>query len=337
MHSHIELSKSPCGATHIIARIFLLPLVASCGSSPTPGAENTPVGNVVFKDANNYSATSVLTIPQVQTTPATDLKICWDGISTDLLCHSVTVASMINSVTFVQLINFSEAKVQVALGTGQDFTRNALMAGTYTIAAGETCANLSAFDLYNSKGKINPALNYVAGSDKTYMLLFSQCTTVGMGAKSVLFLEPADGSQNTTVNAPVGCGIVNFTPDIASPAQLSLPKGGPWVLDWSLLTKTGLGGKVNFASIDSLMLGYYDGMTVAQIQSRFLDLQIMTTTTYTATLSKGQNHVDLGSAKDTTGVAFAGFTPTNSTWVAALLCSTCVNPAPVALTILNPS
>jgi len=335
MNSGTELLKSRCTTALIIASFFLPPLLAACGSTNKTDAGPTPVGNVVIKDVNNYTATSTLTIPKVQTTPGADLKICWDGIANDLLCHALSPASDINSVTFLQLTNFGEAKMQIALGTGQDFTRNVANAGTHTVAAGESCANLSTFNLYGGKGTIVPATNYVAGSNYTYMLLFSKGTTIGIGAKSMLFLEPTDGSP-TTVNGQPGCGILDFTPDITTPTPLGVLLSPPWVLDWSLLTTDGLGNDVVFANIDSLMVGYYDGMTVAQVQARFLDLEIMATSTYTVAIPKGQTHVDLTTATGPSG-AFTGFSPAKGVWAAALLCSTCQVPAPVALTILNPS
>ena len=263
-----------------MASILLPPLLAACGSNSTADAGPTPVGNVVIKDVNNYKATSTLTIPKVQATPATDINICWTGISTDLLCHSVDVASDINSVTFLQLINFSEAKIQSALGTGQDFTNNVITAGTHTVAAGETCAKLSSFSLYGGKGTINPSTNYVAAADKTYMLLFSKGTTIGMGAKTMLFLEPTDGSSTTTVNAQPACGILDFKPDITSPQALSIPMAGPWVVDWSLLTMDGLGNTVNFSLIDSVEVGYHAGKTVADVQAHFFDLETAATSVY---------------------------------------------------------
>jgi len=336
MHFGIELSRSRCTVNFVIASMFLPPLLAACGSNSTTDAGPTPVGNVVIKDVNNYKATSTLTIPKVQATPATDINICWDGISNDLQCHSLNVSSDINSVTFLQLTNFSEAKIQIALGTGQDFSKNVMMAGTHTIAAGETCAKLSSFSLYGGVGTINPALNYVAATDKTYMLLFSKGTTVGMGAKTMLFLEPTDGSQNATVNAQPGCNILDFKPDITSPQALSIPKNGPWVIDWSLLTEDGLGNTVNFSLIDSLEVGYHAGQTVADVQANFFDLETKATSLYEVEVPKGVTYVDLNSATRISGTV-PDLSQTQGVWALALKCSTCQVPAPVALAILNPN
>jgi hypothetical protein len=46
---------------------------------------------------------------------------------------------------------------------------------------------------------------------------------------------------------------------------------------------------------------------------------------------------DLSEAKTDSGQAFGGFNQTDGLWVFALECSKCYLPAPVAVTILNPT
>jgi hypothetical protein len=108
---------------------------------------------------------------------------------------------------------------------------------------------------------------------------------------------------------------------------------GGWTIDWSGLTKDGLGNEVNIQNIDSVMVGFYEGLSAADIQSQFLDLELIATQLYTMPLD-GQVTADLTLASDGTN-NFASFDG-DGTWIVALRCSTCSNPAPLFLSIVEP-
>jgi hypothetical protein len=78
-------------------------------------------------------------------------------------------------------------------------------------------------------------------------------------------------------------------------------------------------------------------MTAADIQAKFFDLELMATSLWDLELAGGFT-ADLSQAKDRkTGAPFAGFGQGAGIWLLALICSTCSNPAPVILTVLDPS
>ena len=78
------------------------------------------------------------------------------------------------------------------------------------------------------------------------------------------------------------------------------------------------------------MLGYYAGATVEDLQEQFLDLELIADQTWSIELT-GTTGYDLAEIPD-----FTGFT-TDGTWILALTCSTCANPAPLFLTVLEPT
>ena len=62
-----------------------------------------------------------------------------------------------------------------------------------------------------------------------------------------------------------------------------------------------------FAAIDGVMLGFYQGMTVAELQAKVLDLELLATSIYDLALTGGKT-ADLSQARDRrTGAPFAGF------------------------------
>jgi len=298
---------------------------------------NTVHGNIVLRDQNNYTSQSNLTIPVIQTAPGADLSICWDGLTKDILCHDVAPATDIDNVSFLQVLNQSQSQIATKLALGQ---LSAAMVKIYRDhhvdhASNETCTTLSKLVLGSTP--VAPATDYVEGADKTYLTLFSKGTTPGSGARSMAFLSPTAGNTNTTVNAPSGCGILSFQADVTTPMPLAAPKNGPYVLDWSQITHDAMGGTVLFQNLDQLMLGYYQGMSAADLQTKFFDIETLATSLYSFSIPQGTKYADLAQAKDANGVAFSGFDRTDGVWAVALLCSSCQVPAPVALAILSPS
>ena len=117
-----------------------------------------------------------------------------------------------------------------------------------------------------------------------------------------------------------------------------MPAAAPWVVDWRNLTVNGQGNAFVPEAIDSVLIGYYEGMTVAQIQDDIFDLELNATTLWDVQLTGGRT-ADLSTAVERgTGAPFSGFARSSTgVWLLALLCSTCQNPAPVLLTVLEPA
>ena len=317
--------------------LLVFPSLGACGSSGSGMTVDAgPKGNVVLYDVNNYTSTSTLTIPSVQTQPGVDLDVCWSTLSKDILCHALTPAN-IDSLTFLKVLGTTDEAVEKKLANGSLSNGDLVFPRSYTVdhAAGTTCTKLSSFAL--GMTSVDPAQDYTASTDKKYLLLFQKGVTLGAGARTMLFVQPTTGSTVTRVDAQASsCDILHFSADVTTPTPLAAPIAGPWVVDWSQITKDSMGVKPNFQGIDSLMLGFYQGKTVDYLQTNFLDIDTIATTTYTVAIPKGAKTVDLAGAKDASGVAFPGFTQTDGVWALALLCSTCQVPAPVALTIIHP-
>ena len=315
----------------------LLPLAASCGGGGTnnpDGGGTTPVGNVVMRDVNSYTSVSSLTIPIVQTASGANLEVCWGGITQDILCHAVTPAADINNVSFLQIPGMTKEVVSDKLAKGTLSQNDVAVYREFHTTAASSCATLSQFAFGSP---LVPMTDYVTAANKTYMLLFSTGTTPGSGAKTMVFLDPIATSTTMMVAAPASsCDILSFQANLTTPTPLSIPMTGDWVVDWSQITKDSMGNKVTFQLIDSLMLGYYEGKTVAQLEEMFKDIDMIATTLWSVDIPTGQKHMDLKNAKTSAGAAFTGFTGTGI-YAVALLCSSCQVPAPVAMAILTPT
>jgi len=320
----------------LVAALGLMigPVLAGCGSSGDP--VTTGDGGVMLRDENNYTSVSSLTIPVVQTAAGVDLDVCWSDITTDILCHDLTPAADIDNVSFLQVLSLSQAEIQAKLAAGALKTSSVKTYRDLHTDHATTCTKLSALTFGGAA--LNPEQDYLDTAGSTYMLLFSKGTTPGSGARTMVFLQPSSSSSSTAVMAPDGCSsnILDFAADLITPKALAIPAAGPWVVDWSQISTDAMGGTVIFQNIDSLILGYYEGMTVSDLQTRFLDIDRIATSLYQMPLVDGARSADLAMAKDETGAAFSGFDRTGGVWAVALLCSSCQVPAPVALSILTP-
>jgi hypothetical protein len=304
-------------------------LLAACG-----GSGGGASGVLLLEDANNYRATASLAIPTVETAPATDLDICWTGTTSDLLCHAVAPATDIDNVGLLRLRNLTEPQIEAQLVAGTLAQSKIDGYVQYTTDRVATCMKLSQFSFFGTAADV--ATLYVESTVSTYMLVFAHGQKPGTGSLAMTFIKPTAGSTNTRVDAPAGCGLLDFTADLGSLAKVKVPAEGPWTVDWGAVTANGQGDSVAYATIDRLLVGFYQGMGVADLQARFFDIELLATSLWELPV-RGGHTAELGQALDrATGAAFTGFARTDGVWMLALLCSTCQNPAPVVLTILEP-
>jgi hypothetical protein len=329
--------------SHRVAVLLTLPLAAplftACGSSG-PGTGTGAVGNVVIKDTDNYSAMSSLTIPTIQTKPASDLTITWAGITKDLLCHT---AMSIDNVAFVKIPNKMQATLEHELAEGTFNTNEQSKYGEFHTAGKDggsptTTLMLSQLAYGGATTAIMPATDYVESATTLYLMLFAHGTTPAVGAQSMVFIQPTSGVANTTVSAPDACAsnVLDFTATLSS-TPVSIPTDGPWKVDWSQITKDSFGNKLDFSltPLNKVEVGFFQGKQPADIQAGFLDIEQNATALYTYSVPTGQKYVDLMSTP-TMGGTFPGFADTNGTYAVAVLCSTCTVPAPVVFSILQP-
>jgi len=327
------------GVRHLLLVYCCLgPLATFACGGGTTGPE-WPKGNVVFMDANNYTSQTSLTIPIVPAMAGADLDVCWDALSKDLLCHDITGTNSIDNVAFLKIPNMDRAEVSAALAVGQLDENLVQKYGDYhTVQDPSTkCAKLSTFKLGSS---IVPATDYVvpAGSmDITYMLLFATGTTPGVGSKSMLFLDPMGSATSVAAMDACSNNVLHFQATLGSPMTISATDNTKWHVDWSQLTKDSFGNKVLFTKISSVLIGFYQGKTAADLMTNFKDIEQIATTLYEVPVAPGARDVNLADAKVRGGTTpFPGFTQTDGVYAMAVLCAKCQVPAPVLLSVLQP-
>jgi hypothetical protein len=238
---------------------------AGCGDSGT----KEEGGNIVLADKNNYSSTGSLSIPTVETA-VSDLDVCWGGVVTDIQCHPVAPGPDIDNVSLLRFSHLSESDVEAKLSSGQLPMSDVAGYVEFHNDAAATCMKLSDLSFFGTKIKL--AEEYVESADTTYMLLFTQGTKPGIGARAMTFIKPTATSVNTKVEGPPGCGLLTFSADLKSLTPVSVSAAAPWVIDWRNITRDGQQNPIVFESIDGVIIGFYAGKTEDDIQAKIFDL-----------------------------------------------------------------
>jgi len=312
-----------------------LPLLAAPGCEST--SKNQPVldGNILLQDENNYHSTSSLSIPTIETASGADIDICWTNVVADLQCHGVAPQADLDNLAMLRFLHLSQSQVEMKLTSGELIMSQVDGYLERHLDHSATCAKLSQLSFFGTP--INVQQEFVESADQLYMLVVTEGTNPGVGARTMAFLKPTAGSVNTRVDVASGCGLLDFTADLAAATRVKVPAGKPWIIDWRGVTRNGQGNPIVFESIDGVLIGFYEGMTVTDLQNNIFDLEQRATTLWELPLTGGRT-ADLSKAIERgTGAAFPGFArATAGIWMLALRCSTCQNPAPVVLTVLAP-
>lgn len=310
--------------------------VFGCESTETNGDDASGArGNVVLRDANNYSTTSSLTLPSVETASGTDLDICWSDVLKDIQCHDLAPQDDLDTIALLRFSKLSEQEVAEKL-TSEQLDQSEVDGYLEYLSDHEsTCAPLSAMTFFETPIDIEE--EYVESDDHVYLLLMAEGTTPGVGARSMMFLRPSESSTNTEVEAQSGCGMLEFSADLSDAKKLPVPIDGPWVIDWRDITTDGQGNEIAFEAIDGVLIGFYEGMTVADLEEKILDLELRATSLWEIELDGGRT-ADLADARGRDGKGrFPGFDrDEDGVWLLGLMCSTCSNPAPLVLAVLDP-
>lgn len=284
--------------------------------------------NIFLADANNFSYTGDISVPSITTRSGADVEVCWGDLSKDLQCHDLDPVNEIDNVGLVRFPHMSQAEVEVGLSENSLLQSDISGYVEWNTNHSDTCINLSQLSFFGTTIDITAEYTESGG---TYMLLLAEGLEPGVGARMITFLAPSEASDVGSVSLEDnGCELLDFEAELETLTPAAAPASGPWVVDWSALTRDGLGAEVTLESIDGLMLAFYEGKSAADLEASFLDLEQIATTLHQVNLEGGTVY-DLSQVS-----GFSGFTG-SGTWVLALTCSRCYNPAPVFLTIVEPS
>lgn len=313
-------------------------LAACDGDKDDSGTAECTEGTLMVGNSNNFSYSGQLDIPvyttmdgPTLTSTGSEVTLCWDQAAEDLQCHEIDPARDIDNLGIARFSSLTHDDVESSLAENQ--LNMAAVTGYLErrTSDGETCASLSEFSFFGTP--INLDEEYLVEGG-TYLLTLTTGTDPGVGARTLGFLVPDPASTNLRVDVGGGCDLLDFTVELEAQAALRPCADGPWTIDWSGLGVDGFGNPADLSTVDGALLGFYEGKSRADLEAMFLDIEVGATRLYRGAVD-GTTSVDLGTLSDGTST-FAGFEG-EGTWMFALTCSRCPNPAPILLAVVEPS
>jgi hypothetical protein len=309
----------------------LLPILILAACNGGDSGDKAGSSTIVLVDDNNYSYDGQLNFPTYTTGEHIYLNLGFGQLTKDMLCHDLdpTVDVVTAGLSLFPRLSCDE----VAKGFTDDSLLSSDLAGyVSTPTYGETSVELESmtfngteFDLIELYEHIEGGcwvFNLSAGEDYTANTLFA------------VNLDPQPTSDVDTVELQDDCDVVDFSWDLHSLTKPVVDSTATsWTVDWDSVLYTGHGDFFKPSDVDTIMVARYDTLTPTDLEAQFLDLELISDGLWTE-FTDGSGTASLGGLVDASGSPFPGFTP-GPTWILALRCDTCKNPAPLFLTVLD--
>ena len=278
---------------------------------------------IVLEDAQNYSFSTLLTA-DCQTVPAgEDSRVDWSGLTRDLQGHEMDPTAEVSEVRLVRFLSLTRDEVLERISTNSIDMADILETASYEPSTGETSAWMTAFDFYGTP--VVPAKN-VVDDGRTYL---ASVLTGLYQYRMLTFFCPEDEAPANDVVIDSESADLDFDVDIA--AGDPIPGDGTEV-DWTGLGTDGLDHAFPVSNIDGLLVGRY-GQPIEDLEASFFDLETLADPAWSADV-EGVGSWDLTSLETDEGIGWESF-DVDATWLIALRCSTCTNPAPLFLGIVQ--
>jgi hypothetical protein len=339
----------------------ILGLVAvACGAE---NAENAGDGGscsstIVADPVNNYSFSSTLSFPPVSVQPNAELTFDWSAVTTDLLGHSLDPIADIDTVNLM-LWELTQEDLQQKLNADELRQTDLAVIATYYTNQAATSANIFEFtsvgmeltrcniwpflQLPNPDPNAHPecegwAENSMGGgfdpATNTYTVMIATGDTLGAGTRMIQAFKLDPNSTNTEIVLRPDSTHLEYSVNMQRLKKTRASAGTSELLvDWTDMTTNALGNTFVPSDITQALVAHYM-QPVSELEANFLDLDRMPAERWRGTIDAGTT-ANLASFTDENGEPFPGIDGTG-TWVLALICGDCRNPAPWYLTILEP-
>jgi hypothetical protein len=296
-------------------------------------------GKIVASDANNYTFSSTITLAPIKVKPTTDLTFDWGALTKDFVGHAVNVNVDINTIAMT-MWKLTVSELQTKLNADSlEQTDLAVAPPTFSPDGQVTSAALTSFTLFGAAltpGMLMPFFdpNRYPPASHSYALMAATGSTPGVGTRMIQAFVLDPESTNTSVKVVDESATLTYAVDLRHLVPTEISQGTAAVaLDWGDIKTNGRGSPFVATNITSAKVAHYVE-TPTELEARFLDLDLIATELYRAPVPAG--HVlDFTSLKTDGGKAFTGIDNVG-TWIFALQCGNCKNPAPWFLSTLKP-
>lgn len=298
----------------------LLALIWAAGCPPDDGDDDdaSPPRQATLTDEHNFSYQAWMQADEQPLAEYHDSTIDWSGLTEDVHGRPVDPVADVDDATLLLFPDMSPD--EVCAGLVEDRLQQSDV-GLYMVCTpDDTSCRLDEFGLLGSY----PGIAQYFEEDRGSWLVMLAADDEA-GGIAYLFLRPDASSPEIEATIADDSSSIELDVDLGAGSPVPVAADGDTELDWSGLTRDGLGNDLAVYKLDELLLGRYDEDLTA-IEDRFYDLEAMAGDQWTLEVPETDSArlTDLATAD---GEPFAGFTA-DGRWLIALRCSTCTNPMP---------
>lgn len=313
----------------------------------TGGAVECKGTSVVANEANNYGFTSSITLTPIKVQPKSNLTFDWSAVTADLVGHAVDPKKDLNSILiFEWKLTLQELETKLDKDQLDSIDLVTQPPISHPTDGNETSAKLLDFGLNGSPIGADGGLITVDQvmlfldptkydpAEYTLTVMATTGKVLGQGTRMLQAFQLDEGSTNTTVTMTKDSTKLTYKADLHSMKVTGVPAGKANItLDWGQMHTNVIGNEFNPTSITRIIVARYS-KTTTQLEDDFLNLETIADKLYKGQSGSGSK-IDFSTLADDQGNKFPGIDG-NGTWLVALMCDSCKNPAPWYLTILKP-
>jgi hypothetical protein len=270
---------------------------------------------VFLEDRNNYTFESSLTLSTIVAQPGVDLTFDWCGLTQDFLGVPIEPTH----VTRIEITawEMSAQELQDTLVATQ-ISQQALGGQADLDVEGVCTANVASMRFLGTL--IDPA-EYLLDNDNTYLVTLYE----GQVARMTGLFDLDPESSNTLVTLDNDSALVTIEVDLSVEETIL----DPAAVDWSYLTTDGGGYPIALNKLSELWVMHFDE-DLATIEADFTLLEVMAES-ITTWSSEALLELELSDPEDAASSLFDD----TGTWLLAMRCGSCTNPAPPFLTVVE--
>ena len=288
-----------------------------------PGPPVPPGPPVVeLTDSDNFQYEAQLTVTSQTLQTHADSLLRWDELTRDV--HGRPIDPYLDTDGLTLLLFPDLSPEEVAHGLVHDQLQQADI-GAYVLCESQHASCLlSEFGIQG----VDPEIQQYFEEGRGTWLVFVNPTD-GAGGLSFLFLAPSVDSFATEASFIDAGSALELDVDLRSLTPRGVPLDGEVEFRWAGLERDGLGNELSLYKLDRLFVARYEGLGLPDLEDRFYDIEVLADEIW-------EQDVDGVTSWLPEGVGtFPGFGG-DGTWLLALRCSTCDNPMPRFVTVLEP-
>ena len=264
---------------------------------------------IILEDQHNYSFDSSFIVESTPILEGQDASVSWGNLSVDILGNDLD-SSEINQLSIIRFSQLSQESV--LLGIEHDTLKQSDLSGAVEFeVTGRTDAMLSDFVIQGTP--LNPE-EEVFEELGTYLIFANREERV----VSLHFFEPKAEEENQDIILTDESTTIEYT--VSFGEEFETQEAKELYLDWSNLTQTGTGNPIAIDRIDRLVLAGFR-QDLSELEADFLRSRSL------AEVIIETNVAGIQAIPFSRIEGFEEFDP-ELTWLIALECSLCLNPAP---------